>query len=197
LEPPASERAQRLVRTETSQEPLANAPLLAQAGELPKPLPDPASDKIAEIILRIEALERQMTALAGAPPPPGGHALISDIKAAVCRRYRLAAADIEGPSRRVRVMRARHMAIYLARRLTGKSFAAIARSFGERGHTAVVKACKKIERLRASDAELDRELRDLAALLRPRPAPDRPENSAIATQGGEPLGAPPEEPNHE
>jgi hypothetical protein len=61
----------------------------------------------------------------------------------------------------------------------------------------VVKACRRIERLRASDAELDRELRDLAALLRPHPAPDRPENSSIGTQGGEPLRAPPEEPNHE
>jgi hypothetical protein len=108
---PAAERGEPLVRTETPREARANAPVPARAGELPKPPPGPPGDKIAELVSRIEALERQMTALAGATRSPGGHIRISDIKAAVCRHYRLTAAGIEGRSRCVRVTNARHTAI--------------------------------------------------------------------------------------
>jgi len=52
--------------------------------------------------------------------------------------------------------------MYLAQRLTGKSFIAIAR------HAGVFKAWQNIDRLRGHDTELDAELQALAARLHER-----------------------------
>jgi chromosomal replication initiator protein len=69
--------------------------------------------------------------------------------------------------------RARRIAIYVARQLTGKSFRALARAFGDRSHPSIIRAFRTIERLRSADAALDRDLEALAleldSILRGRP----------------------------
>ena len=122
--------------------------------------------RIAELVSRIETLERQMAALVNVPSPTP-QIPISDVKNAIRRYYGVAAAELEGRSRSFPVMRARQIAMYLARRLTAKSLTAIGRCFGDRDHTIVFKACTKIERLRLTDAALDSDIRTLAKALRP------------------------------
>lgn len=41
----------------------------------------------------------------------------------------------------------RHIAMFIARRLTGESYPDIGRWFGGRHHTTVISACRKVERL--------------------------------------------------
>jgi hypothetical protein len=74
--------------------------------------------------------------------------------------------------------------MYFARQLTGKTFRAIARFFGDRDHTMVVRACRRIERLRLANAELDGELQALASQMGVSAAPKSPDNSTDVAKGG-------------
>src|SRR5262249_15069590 len=70
------------------------------------------------------------------------------------------------------VARGRHIAIYLARQLTGKSFRALSHLFGDSAHSGLVKAFRIIEGLRSAHADLDADLaalaRELGSTLPPR-----------------------------
>jgi len=55
--------------------------------------------------------------------------------------------------------------MYLSKQLTPKSLPDIGRRFGGRDHTTVIHAVKQIEKLRASDAELDADIRLLTRQL--------------------------------
>jgi chromosomal replication initiator protein len=55
--------------------------------------------------------------------------------------------------------------MYLSKQLTPKSLPDIGRRFGGRDHTTVIHAVKQIERLRASDSELDADIRLLTRQL--------------------------------
>ena len=56
-------------------------------------------------------------------------------------------------------------AMYLSKQLTPKSLPDIGRRFGGRDHTTVIHAVRQIEKLRASDAELDADIRLLTRQL--------------------------------
>ena len=67
-------------------------------------------------------------------------------------------------ARRAReVARPRQIAMYLAKQLTPRSLPEIGRRFGGRDHTTVIHAVRQIEKLRASDSEIDH---DVVALMR-------------------------------
>ena len=53
--------------------------------------------------------------------------------------------DIVGPCRNKPVVRARHAAMYLAYRDLGKSTTQIGKAFGNRDHTTVLHAIRKVE----------------------------------------------------
>jgi chromosomal replication initiator protein len=55
--------------------------------------------------------------------------------------------------------------MYLSKQLTPKSLPDIGRRFGGRDHTTVIHAVRQIEKLRASDAELDADIRLLTRQL--------------------------------
>jgi chromosomal replication initiator protein len=84
-----------------------------------------------------------------APEPQGqdGRLDIATIKAEIASRYQIDVADLEGEDRDKRVAQARQIAIYLARELTGSSFPEIARAFGGRDHSTMVRAYRKIKDL--------------------------------------------------
>jgi len=70
----------------------------------------------------------------------------------VCRQATVAAAkhfgltmgELKGKSRRQVVADARGLAMYVTRLLTGASYAEIVRQFGNRDHTTVLHACRKV-----------------------------------------------------
>jgi chromosomal replication initiation ATPase DnaA len=90
---------------------------------------------------------------------------ILDIKHAICRRYGVTMGEIDSPQHDAKLVRPRHIAMYLAHRLTLKSLPEIGRGFGGRDHTTILNAKKKIARLRAEDRDLAEELAELERSL--------------------------------
>jgi chromosomal replication initiator protein len=99
------------------------------------------------VFLRDQAHERQPT-----------FRLISG-KAA--KYFSVTIQQLRGPSRRSQVVRARGVAMLLARTLTGKSLEIIGQYFGHRDHTTVLHACRKTESLRHTDPAVSQALDEL------------------------------------
>ncbi len=72
----------------------------------------------------------------------------------VARRYKLKLADLKSSTRRQEVVRARSLAMFLSRQLSGSSYDKIGKYFGGRDHTTVLHACRKTETLIDNDSEL-------------------------------------------
>ena len=90
---------------------------------------------------------------------------IDEIQRRVCDHYRIRQSEM-GSARRAReVARPRQIAMYLAKQLTQRSLPEIGRRFGGRDHTTVIHAVRRIEELRAADAELDADVRLLIRQL--------------------------------
>ena len=77
-----------------------------------------------------------------------------DILHAAALYYGMRVADLSGQGRHASVARARHVAMYVARKLTAESFPELAMTFGGRDHTTVIAAVRKIDELAAEDVEL-------------------------------------------
>jgi chromosomal replication initiator protein len=77
---------------------------------------------------------------------------IQRIITATARHFSLRPAQLRGQSRQRSIVMARGTALYLARDLTGQSYATIGHFFGGRDHTTVLYHCRKIERLLQTDA---------------------------------------------
>jgi chromosomal replication initiator protein len=82
---------------------------------------------------------------------PNAKLICKQAAIAVARHSGLTLAELRGKSRRQAVADARGLAMYLARRLCGASYAVIGRQFGHRDHTTVLHACNKFDGLAASD----------------------------------------------
>jgi chromosomal replication initiation ATPase DnaA len=91
---------------------------------------------------------------AAAEPAKEPRFLIEDVKRRVAEHYKMTVGDLESPCRKRALVRARQMAMLMARRLTGRSFPEIARRFGDRDHTTVIHGCRQIEKKLALDAML-------------------------------------------
>lgn len=72
----------------------------------------------------------------------------------IARRFKLKLGDLKSETRRQEVVRARSLAMYLSRQLTGTSYDKIGKYFGGRDHTTVLHACRKTESLIENDSEL-------------------------------------------
>jgi chromosomal replication initiator protein len=89
-------------------------------------------------------------------PPPGS--LIRDI---VARHYGITRAEIQGGSHRAVYVLPRHVAMYLCVRLGGLSLPLTGRLFGNRDHTTVLHAVKRITDRSAESAALAAEVKTL------------------------------------
>jgi chromosomal replication initiator protein len=63
--------------------------------------------------------------------------LIRDIQQAIADRQHIGMSAIKGPRGPIKIVRARHAAMYLARRLTAHSYTVIGKHFGGRDHSTV------------------------------------------------------------
>lgn len=90
---------------------------------------------------------------------------IKDIKQAVADYYGFAERDLDGPWQSARLVRARQIAIYLAREITMQSLPQIARAFGNRDTKTIVWSINKIEAALADDEDLRNELAALRERL--------------------------------
>ena len=85
---------------------------------------------------------------------------VKAIKAAVAQHYNVSVEDIDGPRRYAAIVRPRHVATYLAYRLTPHSTLVLGRLF-KKDHTCVINSKKKVETWIATDQDFASLLEDL------------------------------------
>jgi chromosomal replication initiator protein len=90
---------------------------------------------------------------------------IDEIQTRVADHYCIRKAEMVSARRAREVARPRQVAMYLSKQLTPKSLPDIGRRFGGRDHTTVIHAVKQIEKLRASDPDIDAAIRLLTRQL--------------------------------
>jgi chromosomal replication initiator protein len=91
---------------------------------------------------------------------------ISDVQAAVAAHYSLSTAELVSAGRTARLTWPRHIAIHLARELTGAPLQAIGEAFGGRNHGTVLHACKRVSERVADDHNVAGELDSLSSEIR-------------------------------
>lgn len=90
---------------------------------------------------------------------------IDEIQTQVAEHYQIRKAEMTSARRAREVARPRQVAMYLSKQLTPKSLPDIGRRFGGRDHTTVIHAVRQIEKLRASDPDIDAAIRLLTRQL--------------------------------
>jgi len=88
------------------------------------------------------------------------------IKNAVADAYGIPAIEIEKQSRHKNVVEPRHVTIHLARRLTLLSYPAMGRKLGNRDHTSLMYADRKVSERRQAEPAFDAKIAELERLLR-------------------------------
>lgn len=105
----------------------------------------------------------------GRPLPP--EPTIEQIKDATCEVLRVSRADLDSPRRAANVVRARQLALYVARTATTIPLAEIARSF-DRDHSTVLYAIRTVEKRLSPGSDIHRALEAIHARLQ-LPSNDR------------------------
>ena len=90
---------------------------------------------------------------------------IDEIQRAVSAHFAVKQIDLISERRAVAIARPRQIAMYLAKRLTTRSLPEIGRKFGNRDHSTVIHAVRRIEDLRGKDVEIDSAVRTLMRQL--------------------------------
>ncbi len=116
---------------------------------------EPVTIEIAEQIVR--------DLMRGAEPR---RVRIDDILRTVSKHYGVNRGDLLSGRRNRSIVRPRQIGMYLAKLLTSRSLPEIGRRFGNRDHTTVLHAIRKIEQLMNDDNQLREEIELLKRLLR-------------------------------
>lgn len=142
----------------------------------PEP-PPPPKIAIPPPITEEEAFERSRFADAALRPFPEFIGPMSQlrgpytpsvglIQSLVANHYGITRVDMLGPRRKAVFIKPRHIAMYLARKLTKHSLPELGHHFGGRDHTTVLSAIRKISSQVDIDDVLAKELEALAAEAR-------------------------------
>jgi chromosomal replication initiator protein len=83
---------------------------------------------------------------------------VEDIQRAVCHHFQLSNAHLISKDRHKSVAFARQVAMYLCRQRLKCSFPELGRAFGNRDHTTVMSAVRRVEELRAKDPQVNAHL---------------------------------------
>lgn len=113
-----------------------------------------------ENVVRVPLIERLLAGEVAAPKIP-----LSTIARTVARHYGVTMAKLRDPSRRRSHVAARQCAMFLARRLSGKTYAQIAGYFGRKNHSTVVHACRRFRASLVSDVVLNDDLHHICIQL--------------------------------
>lgn len=85
---------------------------------------------------------------------PSKRTTLRTITSHVAKHFQIKTTDIRGATRRQKVVRARGIAMFLARRLTDKSLQQVGQFYGNRDHSTVLYSYRKIESLMKSDPSM-------------------------------------------
>ena len=92
---------------------------------------------------------------------------IDHIIKACCEYYSMKRTDLISVRRSREYVRPRQVAMYICKEMTPNSLPRIGRMFGDRDHTTVLHACRQITALRATDHQIDADVRTISAALCP------------------------------
>jgi chromosomal replication initiator protein len=81
-------------------------------------------------------------------------ASVEDIQRVVCHHFKLRSTDLLSKDRHKSIAFARHVAMYLCKQRLKCSFPELGRAFGNRDHTTIISAVRKVEALRSNDPEV-------------------------------------------
>jgi chromosomal replication initiator protein len=90
---------------------------------------------------------------------------VDNIQRIVAEYYNIKHSDMLSKRRNRTVARPRQMAMSLAKELTQHSLPELGDFFGGRDHTTVIHACRKIDELKETNADLAEDYRNLSRLL--------------------------------
>lgn len=96
---------------------------------------------------------------------PGPTVTVPQVQKLVANFFNVTVSDLKGPRRHRAIALPRMIAMFLSRRHTPCSFPEIGRRFGNRDHSTVISAVKKIDRLSGSDEHVKRALREIERSL--------------------------------
>lgn len=102
------------------------------------------------------------------PPPQQKKVTIECIQKEVCKYYGLNLNELLSKKRNKQLVYARHIAMFLCRRMTDASFPLIGDQFGGRDHTTVMHGVEKIEKESAADQVLASLLDKICKQIDPR-----------------------------
>lgn len=90
---------------------------------------------------------------------------VENIQKTVAEYFRIKVADLKSKDRSRSVARPRQIAMALAKELTNRSLPEIGKGFGDRDHTTVLHACRKVEELRREDSSIEEDWSNLIRTL--------------------------------
>jgi len=90
---------------------------------------------------------------------------LDNIQSIVAEYYKIKVADLKSKRRSRSVARPRQLAMALAKELTNHSLPEIGDRFGGRDHTTVLHACRKIQELQESNADIREDYKNLLRTL--------------------------------
>ena len=91
---------------------------------------------------------------------------INTILKVVAKHYKMSIDDIVSARRTANVVMPRHIAMYLAKTMTPRSFPEVGRRMGNRDHTTVLHGFKKIERLVREKPSVAEEVNTIKCAIR-------------------------------
>jgi chromosomal replication initiator protein len=108
----------------------------------------------ASLLGRSIDLDFARTEMAATTTARPNEASVEDIQRVVCHHFKLRSTDLLSKDRHKSIAFARHVAMYLCKQRLKCSFPELGRAFGNRDHTTVISAVRKVEAMRTSDPEV-------------------------------------------
>ncbi|MEO6417957.1 MAG: chromosomal replication initiator protein DnaA [Polyangiaceae bacterium] len=108
----------------------------------------------ASLTSRIIDLEFARTEIALSSNTRANEASVEDVQRVVCHHFKLKSGDLLSKDRHRSIAFARHVAMYLCRERLKCSLPELGRAFGNRDHTTVMSAVRKVKALRGADPEV-------------------------------------------
>lgn len=90
---------------------------------------------------------------------------IEDIQRVVCQHFGITKQDLLSARRQKTIVRPRQIAMWLCKQLTPRSLPEIGKRFGDKDHTTVLHAVKRIDELKATDKDVTEAVETLKRLL--------------------------------
>ena len=107
-----------------------------------------------------EAVVRDVITACEVRPPK-----VEEIQRVVARHFRVSVSDMVSARRTKNVVIPRQVAMYLAKTMTPRSLPEVGRRFGNRDHTTVLHAVRKVEELITTDKQMAEDIETLKRLL--------------------------------